>query len=101
MQVFDVITFDMIAMLRLSFVPSCAAFIYKVSFDSLDLTFLALCLPLSQMWCSGSTRNPESSPVLRCLRLLYNFIIRMSIAFTGSMYEVFCWHPTRYSQLLL
>lgn len=30
-QIFDVITFDMIAMLRLPFVPSCAAFIYKVS----------------------------------------------------------------------
>lgn len=28
-KVFDVITFDMIAMLRLPFVPSCAAFIYK------------------------------------------------------------------------
>lgn len=28
-KVFDVITFDMIAMLKLSFVPACAAFIYK------------------------------------------------------------------------
>ena len=44
MQVFDVITFDMIAMLRLSFVPSCAAFIYKVSSAPLHLTLLALAL---------------------------------------------------------
>ena len=46
MQVFDVITFDMIAMLRLSFVPSCAAFIYKVSSSPSDLVcfFFAVCL---------------------------------------------------------
>ncbi len=35
MQVFDVITFDMIAMLRLPFVPSCAAFTFKVSLATL------------------------------------------------------------------
>ncbi len=35
MQVFDVITFDMIAMLRLPFVPSCAAFTFKVGFLTL------------------------------------------------------------------
>ena len=35
MQVFDVITFDMIAMLRLPFVPSCAAFTFKVGFRTL------------------------------------------------------------------
>lgn len=71
MQVFDVITFDMIAMLRLSFVPSCAAFIYKVSTDPLDYTLLALFLHLAQVRCYGSTHNPESIPALRCLRLLY------------------------------
>lgn len=44
MQVFDVITFDMIAMLRLPFVPSCAAFIYKVSsiLATLLIAFLSI-----------------------------------------------------------
>lgn len=31
LQVFDVLNFDMIAMLRLPFVPSCASWIFKAS----------------------------------------------------------------------
>ena len=59
MQVFDVITFDMIAMLRLSFVPSCAAFIYKVSSYSSAFTLFAPALHFAYKKYCATTDNPE------------------------------------------
>lgn len=61
MQVFDVITFDMIAMLRLPFVPSCAAFIYKVS-ASLHHATLLPCTLLALQLCGTVQQVLPCSP---------------------------------------
>ena len=94
LQVFDVITFDMIAMLRLPFVPSCAAFTFKVDFLTLHnlpppsipqqfhsppikMTFLPLCCQTCLHLCcsllSLILEHIPSSILVLCCKMSWLF----------------------------